>query len=119
MNVVTKVAGGTLASLILGCGPSASVHPYTAGIPHSTPGQGSIYHEAEKFIRRDHIKVPWDGRYSYNEKTELCLELFNGTTHDIRIYGGLLAPGFYIRTCEGNNKYTVHDGTTFKGMETY
>lgn len=110
-----QVAGAVLFSAALGLGQGPDAHA-------TTTDKANTYKAAQHFLHqldRHGNKVPWDGRYSYNEKTELCLELFNGTDHSLTFKTHHDTPqGFYIRVC-GDGNYYVNDGTPFKGMKSY
>jgi hypothetical protein len=84
---------------------------------HSDQFHQSIWHQAQTLIRRDHVAVPWDGKFSYNEKTELCIEVFNGTRHDITWHHAVPS-GFYLKIC-ADGEYFVNDATPFPHLQTY
>jgi hypothetical protein len=77
----------------------------------------SIWNQAQALIRRDHLSVPWDGRFSYSEKTEICLEVFNGTRHDIKWHHEVPS-GFYLKIC-ADGEYVVSDGRPLPHMQAY
>jgi hypothetical protein len=77
----------------------------------------SIWRQAQSLIAHDHITVPWDGRFSYNEKTEICIEVFNGTRRDLT-WHHQVPSGFYLKICADGER-VVHDATPFPHMQTY
>jgi hypothetical protein len=77
----------------------------------------SIWHQAQSLIAHDHITVPWDGRFSYSEKTEICVEVFNDTRHDIT-WHHQVPSGDYLKIC-ADGEYVVHDAAPFPHMQAY
>lgn len=67
--------------------------------------QANVYRNAQKTMRELHItKLNWDGRWSYSERSEMCVETFNGTNHNIRLnhYKWTVGTGLYIKWCNSN-----------------
>lgn len=116
-----SVVGATLLAGVLSLNSATQGHA-TEASPNRAADHyhATIYSSAQHLIREAHIHVPWDGRYSYNEKTELCIETFNGSSRIVKQYGYGVPPGFYLKFCQaGPNDFQVHDGTPFRGMEAY
>jgi hypothetical protein len=110
------IVAGVITAAAIGAathGPFLSASSATPTQSHSA-FQRTEWHNAEHLIADQHVHVPWDGMVSYNEKTEFCVETFNGTRHDITQYGHGVPPGFYVKFCT-NGQYYVNDGVPFKG----
>lgn len=76
-----------------------------------------VWNHAQRIIDRTGVKVPWDGRYDSGTKHGFCIEVFNGTTHDIRFHH-LVPSGGYLKLCSDGN-YWYNDGVAFGGMLAY
>jgi putative methionine-R-sulfoxide reductase with GAF domain len=112
MNKSATVAA-VVTSGVLGF---ASLHPSGAQVQHQPSNKPHTYHQVQALIKHAHLNVPWTGRYSTTDK-RLCVEVFNGTNHDIKWHYEL-APGFYLKVCSDGNYY-VNDGTPFKHLRAY
>lgn len=69
----------------------------------------------------------WDGKYSYSERSEYCVELFNPSNRPayanprpLGLWDDTLPGGGYLKVCQDSpSDYHYHDGNNFKHMETY
>lgn len=100
------------ASAITGLAIGASVAPATA-----SDTKANVYSAVQHLIADSNSRVPWDGRYS-DRHHRLCIETFNGTSHDIKQWRHGVPPGFYIKVCDDGNFY-VNDGLPFAHMTSY
>jgi hypothetical protein len=102
--------GGKGLAVLALAGAAFTAAPALASGSHSA----HIYQRAERLISAEHVRVPWDGRYSIG-RHGLCIETFNGTRRDIRQFGHGLPAGFFLKVCQ-DRSYVVRDGAPFADM---